>query len=236
MRPYPFMRCLVELGGSRAKLHDRRGYGQLGVLRLGEFGFGVVVGLHGVVPGLQRIVGRLRGGLAVLLRIPGVAIFAERVLERRALLFERVGGGLEIVGRGAGGRSRRVELRARIAQRRTVERGIDVEQRIAGGHLVVVEHIDAHDRAGDLRGHAHDVGAGIGVVGRGVDLGMPPIKQHAPDGHRQKNEQRDPAIECAFAFRAYRRSGRSVLIHVCLYLGLRRGDRPHQALKARNSR
>ena len=159
------------------------------------------------------------GGSPVLLRILGVAIFAERVLERHALLLELVGGGFEIVGGRAGGRGRRIELGARIAQRRVVERGIDVEQRIAGGDLVVVDHIDVRDRAGDLRGHAHDVGAGIGVVGRGVDLGMPPIKQHAPDGRRQKNEERDPAIECAFAFRACGRFGRSVLIHVSLYLG-----------------
>ena len=135
---HPLMRRLVELGGGGAELHGRRGHGQLGVLRLGEFGLGVFVGLHGVVPGLQRVGDRLRGRLALLLRILGVAIFAERVLERHALLLELVGGGLEIVGRGAGGGRRRVELGARIAQRRVVERGIDVEQGIAGGDLVVV--------------------------------------------------------------------------------------------------
>ena len=219
MGAHPVVRRLVELGRRRAELHRRRGHGQLGVLRLGELGLGVVIGLQGVVPGLQRIGGRLRGRLAALLRVLGVAIFAERVLERDTLLLELVGGGFEVVGGRAGGGGRRVELRARIAQRCVVERGIDVEQRIAGGDLVVVDHVNMRDRTGDLRGHAHDVGASIGVVGRRIDLGMPPIQQHAADGDCQKNEQRHPAIERGVVFRACGCFGRSVLIHVSLYLG-----------------
>ena len=100
------------------------------------------------------------------MRVLGVAIGLERVLERGALLLERVRSLFEIVAGGSGGVGGGVELGAGIAQRRVIERGVDVEQRDRRpSRSSSVAHIDADHRAADLRGHADDVRSGIGVLG-----------------------------------------------------------------------
>ena len=40
---------------------------------------------------------------------------------------------------------------------------------------------------------AHDIGAGIGVVGGGIDLGVAPIEEHATDRRRQQDEKGNPS-------------------------------------------
>ena len=137
---------LVELRRGGAELHGRRRHRQLVILGLGEIGLCRVEGSPSIVPALERGGEVARHEPALLLRVLGLAIGGERIFERGALLLELAGGSLERVARRAGSGGRGIELRARVAERRVVERRVDVEQRIAGGHLVVVLDIDADDR------------------------------------------------------------------------------------------
>ena len=212
---HPVMGGLLQLRRGAAELHRGRGHGQRLVLRLGELVVGILVGLKRVEPGFLRIgeVGRWR--LSVALRVLGLAIGGKGVLERGALLLELARGGLQRVGGGAGGGGGGIELGAGAAKLRIVKGGIDIEQRIAGLHLLVGVHIDMDHGPGNLRRNAHDIGADVCVLGGGVELAIAPIGEGATDGRGDHGEKRDPADGGEGAGGARGCVGRSVLVHVC---------------------
>jgi hypothetical protein len=154
---HAIMGGFVELGRRAPELGGGRRHGELGVLRLGEFALRVVEGLQRVMPAFERRGELVRRRTALLLCVLGVAIFRKRILERDALVLQFLRGGFQRVGSGAGGIGGGVELGARVAQRSVVQRGIDIEQWIAGGDPLVVFDKDLDHRPGDLRGHAHDI-------------------------------------------------------------------------------
>jgi hypothetical protein len=154
-----------ELSRGCSELDGRRGHRQRLILLLVECVLGLSIGLERILPRALGGVELVGGRRLRRLRVLGVAIGLERVLERGALLLQRVRSLLEIFAGGSGGVGGGIELGAGIAQRRVIENGVDVEQQVAGLHMLIGVHIDVDHGATHLRGHPDDIRSSIGVLG-----------------------------------------------------------------------
>ena len=91
----------------------------------------------------------------------------------------------------------RGDLRLGLGERDAVVAVVDGDQRIAGLDVLVLDHSDRGDIAGDLRRHERHVGLHIGVVGRDHEAAVGPVLVAVPAAAGEQAERHDRQHEGA---------------------------------------
>ena len=93
-------------------------------------------------------------------------------------------------------------------ERRAIGRRIDVEQRIAGGDLLPLFHVNGNDRTGDVGRDQRLVGADIGVVGRDPTATREPPEEAERQRHEGDDDEQEKAATAAWTGGRRRRRSR----------------------------
>ena len=84
------------------------------------------------------------------------------------------------------------ELRLRAGHLGLVGARVEFEKQGSGFDLLVVHHMQAHNRSADLRGHADDIRADLGVLGAREDAEVRGDGEHGKSGGGEDNHPQDP--------------------------------------------